>query len=106
LPARNYHWIMESTIRDVQRVAEIRARRIQAVQFSSSAKLAEVFSSSSAGLYDAVYLVKLLDVHPALGKVVGRRLMDTLGLPPFATVAQLSSAQYAAILSACGEQHG
>jgi hypothetical protein len=97
---------MESTIRDVQRVAEIRARRIQAVQFSSSAKLAEVFSSSSTGLYDAVYLVKLLDVHPALGKVVGRRLMDTLGLPPFATVAQLSTAQYAAILSACGEQHG
>ena len=97
---------MESTIRDVQRVAEIRAHRIQAVQLSSSAKLAEVFSSSSAGLYDAVYLVKLLDVHPALGKVVGRRLMDTLGLPPFITVAQLSSAQYAAILSACGEQHG
>jgi hypothetical protein len=96
---------MESTIRDVQRVAEIRAHRIQAVQLSSSAKLAEVFSSS-AGLYDAVYLVKLLDVHPALGKVVGRRLMDTLGLPPFITVAQLSSSQHAAILSACGEQHG
>ncbi len=96
---------MESTIRDVQRVAEIRAHRIQAVQLSSSAKLVEVFSSS-AGLYDAVYLVKLLDVHPALGKVVGRRLMDTLRLPPFITVAQLSSAQYAAILSACGEQHG
>jgi len=50
--------------------------------------------------------VKLLDVHPALGKVVGRRLMDTLGLPPFITVAQLSSSQHAAILSACGEQHG
>jgi hypothetical protein len=96
---------MESTIRDIQRVAEIRAHRIQAVQLSSSAKLVEVFSSS-AGLYDAVYLVKLLDVHPALGKVVGRRLMDTLGLPPFITVAQLSSPQHAAILSACGEQHG
>ena len=96
---------MESTIRDVQRVAEIRAHRIQAVQLSSSAKLAEVFSSSSAGLYDAVYLVKLLDVHPALGKVVGRRMMDTLALPSFVTVSQLDTTQQKAILMACGEQH-
>jgi len=95
---------MESTIRDVQRVAEIRAHRIQAVQLSSSAKLVEVFSSS-AGLYDAVYLVKLLDVHPALGKVVGRRLMDTLALPSFVTVSQLDTTQQKAILMACGEQH-
>jgi len=95
---------MESTIRDVQRVAEIRAYRIQAVKLSSTANLAQVFASPST--YGAVYLVKLLDVHPALGKVVGRRLMDTLGLPPFITVAQLSSSQHAAILSACGEQHG
>ena len=95
---------MESTIRDVQRVAEIRAYRIQAVKLSSTANLAQVFASPNT--YGAVYLVKLLDVHPALGKVVGRRLMDTLGLPPFITVAQLSSSQHAAILSACGEQHG
>jgi hypothetical protein len=95
---------MESTIRDVQRVAEIRACRIQAVKLSSTANLAQVFASPNT--YGAVYLVKLLDVHPALGKVIGRRLMDTLGLPPFITVAQLSSSQHAAILSACGEQHG
>jgi hypothetical protein len=52
-----------------------------------------------------VYLVKLLDVHPALGKVVGRRLMDTLALPSFVTVSQLDSTQQKAILTACGEQH-
>jgi hypothetical protein len=96
---------MESTIRDVQRVAEIRASRVQAVQLSSQAKLAEVFASPSNDHYGAVYLVKLLDVHPALGKVVGRRLMDTLGLPSFATVSQIGSAEQAAILVACGERH-
>lgn len=94
---------MESTIRDVQRVAEIRACRIQAVKLSSTANLAQVFDSPNA--YGAVYLVKLLDVHPALGKVVGRRLMDTLALPSFVTVSQLDSTQQKAILSACGEQH-
>ena len=94
---------MESTIRDVQRVAEIRACRIQAVKLSSTANLVQVFASPNT--YGAVYLVKLLDVHPALGKVVGRRLMDTLALPSFVTVSQLDSTQQKAILTACGEQH-
>jgi hypothetical protein len=94
---------MESTIRDVQRVAEIRACRIQAVKLSSTVNLAQVFASPNT--YGAVYLVKLLDVHPALGKVVGRRLMDTLALPSFVTVSQLDSTQQKAILTACGEQH-
>jgi hypothetical protein len=96
---------MESTIRDVQRVAEIRARRVQAVQLSSIGKLTEVFSSSTTDFYGAVYLVKLLDVHPVLGKVVGRRLMDTLDLPPFVTVAELTEVQQVEILTACGEHH-
>ena len=96
---------MESTIRDIQRVAQIRACRVQAVQLSSSQKLADVFASSSIELYGAVYLVKLLDVHPSLGKVVGRRLMETLGLPPFVTVAELNTAQQVAVLSACGEKN-
>ena len=94
---------MESTIRDVQRVAEIRAYRIQAVKLSSTANLVQVFASLNT--YGAVYLVKLLDVHPALGKVVGRRLMDTLALPSFVTVSQLDTTQQKAILMACGEQH-
>lgn len=94
---------MESTIRDIQRVAEIRACRVQAVQLSSTANLVQVLASPQS--YGAVYLVKLLDVHPSLGKVVGRRLMETLGLPPFVTVAELDASQQVAVLSACGEKN-
>ncbi|MEY3506219.1 MAG: hypothetical protein RI898_972 [Actinomycetota bacterium] len=94
---------MESTTRDVERVAEIRAHRVQAVHLSSTSNLAQVFASPHS--FGAVYLVKLLDVHPALGKVVGRRLMDTLGLPSFITISQLGSTQQNEILTACGEQH-
>ena len=94
---------MESTIRDIQRVTQIRACRVQAVQLSSTANLAQVLASPKS--YGAVYLVKLLDVHPSLGKVVCRRLMETLGLPPFVTVAELDASQQAAVLSACGEKN-
>ncbi|MCE2818601.1 MAG: hypothetical protein LW686_08130, partial [Ilumatobacteraceae bacterium] len=50
-----------------------------------------------------IYVVKLLDVHPALGKVSGRRLFADLGVVPFTRVCQLTSSQRSGILTAVGE---
>ena len=53
-----------------------------------------------------VYLVKLLDVFPGLGKVAGRRLMSDLGFAPLVKVAQLTSEQKTSLISALGINNG
>lgn len=96
---------MESTHRDLQRVAELRAHRVQAVEHSSQAQLRTVFESDNHDNFCAVYVVKLLDVHPRLGKVAGRRLMEVLHLDSFARVGDVSVEIRNVILEACGESH-
>jgi hypothetical protein len=99
----NYHCYMEPRAADLEIIETLRSARVKAVQSSSNGRLAPVLMSKD----DAerfVYVVKLLDVHPALGKVAGRRLLDSLGLNHFSRIGDLSADNVQAMLSACGEQ--
>lgn len=93
---------MEPRAADLEVINTLRSARVAAVQASSRRSLAAILHSKS----DAdgfVYVVKLLDVHPELGKVSGRRLLDSLGLNHFSRVSDLSAVEVNTILSACGE---
>lgn len=46
-------------------------------------------------------LVKVLDVHPCLGKVAGRRLMDELGIDQSVRVGDLDERAAAGVENAC-----
>lgn len=94
---------METALRDYARVESLRTARDGAVHLSSRGLLAQVLGAATDSPESKVYVVKLLDVHPALGKVKGRRLLTSLGVDSFARVSDLSSDQVADILSACGE---
>jgi hypothetical protein len=84
-------------------VKSLRNARVVAVKKAHEGKLAGVLSVSDDSLEAQVYVVKLLDVHPALGKVSGRRLLADLGVVPFTRVGQLTSEQRSGILAAVGE---
>ena len=45
-----------------------------------------------------MYVVKLLDVSPRLGKVAGRRLMADLGIEPLSRVRDLTDPQRSALI--------
>lgn len=47
------------------------------------------------------YIVKVLDVHPCLGKVAGRRLLDELGIAHQTRLSALTSSQVDAIGRHC-----
>jgi hypothetical protein len=94
---------MESTVSDFELVKSLRNARVVAVKKAHEGKLAGVLSVSDDSLEAQVYVVKLLDVHPALGKVSGRRLLADLGVVPFTRVGQLTSEQRSGILAAVGE---
>ncbi|MEY3290444.1 MAG: hypothetical protein RLY19_535 [Actinomycetota bacterium] len=96
---------MEASVRDLEVVAQLRAARRASVNFATSGKLRSLFLFPSDSDECQVYLVKLLDVYPGLGKVAGRRLMADLGIGQFTRVADLSDAQRTAVLQGCGESH-
>ncbi|MEY4366481.1 MAG: hypothetical protein RLZZ305_1825 [Actinomycetota bacterium] len=47
------------------------------------------------------YVVKVLDVHPCLGKVKGRRLMHAMGIGPGVRLGELSVAQRELLAAEC-----
>ena len=96
---------MEASVRDLEVVAQLRSARRASVNFASSGQLQSLFLFSPNSDECQVYLVKLLDVYPGLGKVAGRRLMADIGIGQFTRVADLSEAQRAAVLQGCGESH-
>jgi hypothetical protein len=94
---------MESTVSDFEMVKSLRNARVTAVEKAQQGHLAQVLSVSEESLEAQAYVVKLLDVHPALGKVAGRRLLADLGVVPFTRVGQLTNEQRNGILVAVGE---
>ena len=94
---------MESTVSDFEMVKSLRNARVTAVEKAQQGHLAHVLSVSEESLEAQAYVVKLLDVHPALGKVAGRRLLADLGVVPFTRVGQLTNEQRNGILAAVGE---
>lgn len=84
-------------------VALLRSARQEAVEKAARGELSEVLASSPDSATAFTYLVKLLDVHPALGKVKGRRLMADMGLDPLVRVSGLTAGSKQRILSECGQ---
>ena len=89
---------MESTDTDMEVVAKLRASRVAAVLESSRGNVASVLNASPDSYEAQVYVVKLLDVSPRLGKVAGRRLMAELGIEPLSRVRDLSDSQRKALI--------
>ena len=89
---------MESTNTDMEVVAQLRTARVLAVLESSRGNVASVLDSP-LGSYEAqVYVVKILDVSPRLGKVAGRRLMADLSIAPLSRVHELTEVQRRALI--------
>jgi hypothetical protein len=98
--SRNYHWVMESTNKDLELVAQLRTARVAAVLESSQGNVASVLEALDDSCDAQVYVVKLLDVTPSLGKVAGRRLMAELGIAALSRVKDLTTAQRDALIEA------
>ncbi|MEY3805722.1 MAG: hypothetical protein RIR69_534 [Actinomycetota bacterium] len=94
---------MDTRSRDLETISHIRSSRHDAVERSRAGNLSSVLDSINE--YErCVYVVKLLDVHPALGKVRGRRLLSSLGVSQFDCVSDLSPETKSAILREVGER--
>jgi hypothetical protein len=94
---------MESTVSDFEMVKSLRNARIAAVQKAQSGQILQVLADPIDSLAAQVYVVKLLDVTPGLGKVAGRRLLAEIGVDPFARLCHLTGAQKASIQQAVGQ---
>jgi hypothetical protein len=94
---------MESKVRDMETVRLLREGRDATVRLSQAGSLSEVLTAPSNLHRDHTYVVKLLDVHPALGKVKGRRLMAELAIKAFSRLADLDTDTRDALLIASGE---
>jgi hypothetical protein len=82
-------------------LAVVRAWRTQidtAVSAGATASLSSVLSRPDVG---HAYVVKVLDVHPCLGKVAGRRLMARVGVGPRVRIGELSPGARAQLESEC-----
>jgi len=89
---------MESTNTDMEVVAQLRNARVAAVLESSKGNVADVLEAPRDSYEAQVYVVKLLDVSPRLGKVAGRRLMAELGIAALARVRDISDVQRRALI--------
>lgn len=96
---------METRTKDLETVSRLRTARVAAVSRSRSGDVESVLLSDHSSLEAQVYVVKLLDVYPALGKVAGRRLMAELGIAPLARVADLTSQQLSKLQTSIGGLH-
>lgn len=79
-------------------VVQLRAARVSAVLESSKGNVASVLDCPPGSYEAQVYVVKLLDVSPRLGKVAGRRLMAELGIASLARVHELTDDQHCALI--------
>jgi hypothetical protein len=89
---------MESTNTDMEVVAQLRTARVSAVLESSRGNVASVLETPLGSYVAQVYVVKLLDVSPRLGKVAGRRLMAELGIRALSRVCDLTEQQRRALI--------
>ena len=99
----NYNLRMETAPSVIAKVNAVRAAIRTTLERSSTEPLSRVLSDPVCA---PTHVVKVLDVHPCLGKVAGRRLMAGSGVPESATVGDLDDARRAALASACRCGHG
>ncbi len=94
---------MESRTTDLETVSRLRSARIAVVEQSRRGNLDALFRLDADSLESQAYVVKLLDVHPRLGKVAGRRLMAEIGIAPLARIADLTPHQVASLQTSIGD---
>lgn len=94
---------MESRARDIEMISAVKLARDHALEKSRLGKLSSVLEQPSDH-EKLIYCVKLLDVHPRLGKVAGRRLLSSLGVSQFDCVGDLDAVTIDAILREVGEK--
>ena len=70
----------------------------RAVALGATVPLSRVLGADGCG---HCYVVKVLDVHPCLGKVKGRRLLDGLGIGHGVRLGEMSSAQRELLAAEC-----
>ena len=99
----NYNLDMELGVRTLEHVQRLRSQITQAIAISSSAPIADLLSRVDL---PHPYVVKALDVHPCLGKVAGRRLLDELGVSHRTRLGDLTDSQSGAITHRCGCARG
>lgn len=80
-------------------VAKWREQIAAAVECAATGPLRQVLERNDVG---HCYLVKVLDVHPCLGKVRGRRLMAELGLQRETRLGELSAQAREDLAGRCG----
>lgn len=94
---------MEARVRDIETIGNLRAARESAIEQSRAGRLASLLRSKDHEV-GHIYVVKLLDVHPKLGKVAGRRLLDDMGISHFDRVVDLDGRAIEAILAKVDER--
>jgi hypothetical protein len=67
----------------------------------SASRAGNLQTALDAGVSGHALVVKVLDVHPCLGKVAGRRLLTELGIDHGATVDSLPVDRIAAVRGHC-----
>lgn len=86
--------------RDLATVESMRRAHARRIDLARGGRILEALDASDV-LGATTYVVKILDVTPGLGKVAGRRLLASLGVDGFATVADLGDDTRSAIVDAC-----
>ena len=99
----NYNLDMELAAHTRDTVVAWRSQIASACELSSGGSLDRVLARPDL---THPYVVKVLDVHPCLGKVSGRRLLDELGIAHMTRLADLTSTQVAALARRCGCDRG
>lgn len=94
----NYNRHMELLARTRDTVSGWRGQIRTATELAAAAHLGEVLGRTDVPY---PYVVKVLDVHPCLGKVAGRRLLDSLGIDHRTRLSDLTLRQVDAIAGGC-----
>ncbi len=89
---------MEAAKDAVSTVERWRSEIERAVALGAASPLSRVLGADGCG---HCYVVKVLDVHPCLGKVKGRRLLDGKGIGHGVRLGELSSAQRELLAAEC-----
>jgi len=78
---------MELQARTLEVVSTWRQQILEATRIASSGHIGDVLRRTDLSY---PYVVKVLDVHPCMGKVAGRRLLDELGIAHQTRLADLT----------------
>lgn len=89
---------MELQARTLEVVSGWRRQIREATDASAAAPIGDVLSRTDLAY---PYIVKVLDVHPCMGKVAGRRLLDELRIDHRTRLSGLTHSQVDAIGRRC-----